>query len=107
MRRRKNKYEVEDTLTIVEMLQGIGILLFLLFIIGVAGYVETHYDREDCTVVSVVGSCVTAEDKVGELWSYYTDTDSIVVGDTVTLHMFTNHTDNTIYDDEVIGVDVH
>ena len=108
MRRRKNEYEVEDRLTVVEMIQGVGVLLLILLVMGVAGYVETHYDREDCTVVEVVGSCVTAEDKIGELWSYYVDTDrTVVVGDTVTLHMFTNNTDNTIYDDEVIGVDVH
>ncbi len=108
MRRRKNEYEVEDRLTVVEMIQGVGVLLLILLVMGVAGYVETHYDRKDCTVVEVVGSCVTAEDKIGELWSYYVGTDStVVVGDTVTLHMFTNNTDNTIYDDEVIGVDVH
>ena len=42
MRRRKNEYEVEDRLTVVEMIQGIGIILFLLLVMGVAGYVETH-----------------------------------------------------------------
>ena len=35
MRRRKNEYEVEDRLTVVEMIQGVGVLLLILLVMEI------------------------------------------------------------------------
>ncbi len=104
---RRNKYEVEDRLTIVEALQAFVVGLVFFIIIGACGYVESHYDRKDCTVTVVREDYAVAEDTLGYTWSWYITEDSdVAVGDTVTLHMFTAHTDNTIDDDEVVDVRV-
>lgn len=104
---RRNEYEVEDSLTVVETLQALIVGLVLFILIGACGYVESHYNREDCTVTVVREDYAVAEDKLGYTWSWYITEDSdVIVGDTVTLHMFTAHTDNIIDDDEVVGVKV-
>lgn len=102
---RRNKYEVEDRLTVVETIQAFVVGLFIFILIGACGYVESHYNRQDCTVTVVRENYAVAEDTLGYTWSWYiTDADDVMVGDKVTLHMFTAHTDNTIDDDEVVGV---
>lgn len=104
---RRNKYEVEDRLTVVETIQAFVVGLFIFILIGACCYVESHYDRQDCTVTVVREDYAVAEDTLGYTWSWYiTDADDVMVGDKVTLHMFTAHTDNTIDDDEVVGVRV-
>lgn len=104
---RRNQYEVEDRLTVIETIQALVVGLFIFILIGACGYVESHYNREDCTVTIVREDYAVAEDTLGYTWSWYITEDSdVMVGDTVTLHMFTAHTDNTIDDDEVVGVRV-
>ena len=83
-----------------------AIVIFIV-ILGACGYVESHYTRKDCTVVSTEGQLVTVEDKQGHVWCYEIEDNAPCVGTKVDLHMYTNHTDSYIYDDEVVGVSTH
>ena len=105
MRRNNNEYEVKDILTVVEVLKGLVVAVVFFLLIGAAGYVENHYNKKDCVVVEVCEDYAVAEDTRGNQWSWYITEDSdVVVGDVVTLHMFTGYTDNTADDDEVVNV---
>ena len=64
-------------------------------------YSDTHYNR-DAEIVKVSGSTVTAMDNCGYTWRF--EADDLAVNDIVVLKMFNNHTDNNIYDDEVVDV---
>ena len=85
-------------------------IIIFIAMLGVCGYVESHYTRKDCVVVEVEQRLVTVEDRQGRLWCYYMDsedyTDAPSVGTVVDVHMYTNHTDSYIYDDEIVGVRV-
>lgn len=107
MSRKYRYYEEDRPMTWTEIIGG-TLLVLLLFVVmpGIAGYVEHSYDREDCKVVAVYEDYAVAEDTLGYTWSWYTEDSDVVVGDTVTLHMHTSFTHNTIDDDEVRGCDV-
>ena len=81
-----------------KLLQGtLNLMVFLIIFIGIpciGGTIETHYTREGQIVAAGL-----VEDTQGELWEV--DTDKFEIGDNVKMLMFTNCTDNTIYDDEV------
>ena len=81
-----------------KLLQGtLNLMIFLMIFIGIpciAGTIETCYTREGQVVAADL-----VEDAQGELWEV--DTDKFEIGDNVKMLMFTNYTDNTIYDDEV------
>lgn len=64
-----------------------------------ANWVEVHYTRHDCTVVSCVEDVVVVEDKTGNEWEIVAK--ELEIGDKVDLKMHTNFTDNYIYDDIV------
>lgn len=81
----------------------LGIFLFIVMP-GVGGYIETHYTKEDCTVVEVAGNYVIVVDAYGDEWSWWTDETDLEVGDTVDLKMYNGHTDYDWTDDEVVGV---
>lgn len=80
-------------------------MIILVACVLLAGYVETRYTRTDCEVLEVWEDHVTVEDTCGYKWSYYVEDEAPRVGDRVTLKMHTNHTDNIINDDMVIGVE--
>lgn len=90
-----------------------GVVVAVLLLCAWAGccYVECHYTRKDCVVVEVEQRLVTVEDRQGHQWCYYMDsedyTDVPSVGTVVDVHMYTNHTDSYIYDDEIVGVSTH
>ena len=90
-----------------ERIMGILVAVMFFALLGVAGYVEHHYTRTDCVVVSVEEQLVTVEDRCGYVWCYEVEEEAPRVGDVVDLKMFTNTTDGYIYDDEVVGVVVH
>lgn len=105
MRKKTNKYEVEYRATIMETIQALVVALVFFLLVGAVGYVENHYNKKDCVVVEVCEDYVVAEDTRGDQWSWYITEDSdVVVGDVVTLHMFTGYTDNTADNDEVVNV---
>jgi hypothetical protein len=83
-----------------------AILVIFLFIImpGIAGYVECHYTKKDCTIVEVTEDYVVAVDTYGSEWSWWIDGTDLEVGDVVDLKIYNGHTDYDVYDDEVVGV---
>ena len=93
-KRRNNR--VSNMLAIVIMLVCFAVVP------GFAGYVDTHYTMT-CEVDSVKGEVVTVLDKTGNLWNFYGD--GFRKGDRVKVTFFTNTTDNTRYDDEIIKVE--
>ena len=90
-----------------ERMLAILVVIMLFTIFYVCNYIEHHYTREDCVVVSVEEQVVTVEDRMGYVWSYEVEGETPRVGDVVDLKMYTNATDSTIYDDEVVGIVVH
>lgn len=100
-------YEEDRPMTWAEIIGG-TLLVLLLFVVmpGVAGYLEHNYTREDCVVIAVHEDYVVAEDTLGYTWSWYTEGSDVVVGDTITLHMHTSFTHNSIDDDTIERVEV-
>ena len=83
-------------------MRRLGMLVMAIVMVGLfcfASWFEVHYTREDCTVVGYVEDVVTVEDTCGYTWEFKAD--GLEVGDVVDLKMYTNHTDNTIFDDEI------
>ena len=89
------KEKIEDTV--------IGILLIgvFIFIMGVAGYIETHYTRE-ATVVKINEDEIIVEDSIQHHWVFYGE--DYKIGDKIKMTMFNNYTDSNIYDDKIIKV---
>ena len=86
-----------------------GVVVAVLLLCAWVGccYVECHYTRKDCIVVEIAGYTVTAMDRQGHEWCYVVEGSVPQLGTKVDLHMYTNHTDSYIYDDEVVGVSTH
>ena len=84
----------------------IGVVFTMAFFIvpmGVAGTIETHYYRT-AEVVAISGDEITVTDTTDNEWLFYGD--GYTEGDKVKMLMFTNYTDNTIYDDEIVKVKI-
>ncbi len=86
------------------MINGCISLLIAIVIYGSMGainYIETHYNR-----LAIVTECknnnIITKDKQGNLFAF--EGNGFKVGDEVVLEMYTNHTDNTIKDDEILNV---
>lgn len=80
----------------------IGVLAIIV-IAGVVGHIETRY-KISGTVVEQSGEVVTIEDLAGHLWEY--ETDSLEVGDNVSMEFHNNTTDSTRKDDKIISIRV-
>ena len=89
------------------VVKGVVVAVLLLCMWVVCCYVECHYTRKGCTVVHTEAQLVHVVDKQGHEWCYEVEGDAPCVGSTVDVHMYTNHTDGYIYDDEIVGVVVH
>lgn len=87
---------LRDKVRLVVML----VVFIIMFVF--ASWIDTHYTRHDCEVIGYVEDVVTVEDSCGYQWQFIGE--DYEVGDTVDLKMHTSHTDNYIYDDEVIEV---
>lgn len=84
---------------------GTILILFLFVVVpGIGGYIETHYTKEECTIIEVTEDYVVAVDADGDEWSWWTDEIDLEVGDVVDLKMYNGHTDYDWTDDEVVGV---
>lgn len=81
----------------------LGILLFVIMP-GIAGYVECHYTKENCTIVEITSDYAVAVDTYGDEWSWWIEETDLEVGDLVDLKMYNNHTEYNIHDDEVVSV---
>ena len=80
----------------------IAFLIAFVIMFVFASWIDTHYTRKDCVVVGYVEDVVTVEDSCGYEWQYIGE--GYEIGDVVDLVMYTNHTDNYIYDDEIVEV---
>ena len=92
--------KVVDTVKVV-----VAVVVFMAMLCA-CSYAERHYTRKDCVVVETKGQLVTVEDTVGHVWCYEVEGDAPSVGTVVDLHLYTAHTDNYIYDDEIVDVRV-
>lgn len=98
--------KIKNNITWLEIICG-TLLIIIMFVIlpGIAGYIQTNYERKDCIVTYVANNEVAVEDKSGYIWSFYTDEHSdLKINDIVTLKMHTNFTDSTIKDDYIVGI---
>lgn len=98
--------KIKNNMTWLEMICG-TLLIIIIFVIlpGMAGHIQTNYERKECVVTCIINDEITVEDKNGYIWSFYTDNyNDLKINDIVTLKMHTNFTDNTIEDDYVVGI---
>ena len=75
------------------------IAIAIMVMMGFGNWYGTHYTRNDCVVVSCEENIITVEDTCGYTWEFTAD--DLKVGDVIDLKMYTNDTDNTIFDDEI------
>jgi hypothetical protein len=82
----------------------VAVLVMVMFIgmIGVIGYTEHRYTKENCVVVMVENDEITVEDKLGYAWTFYGE--GFQKGDKVNLKMFDSCT-GTNTDDVIEGVE--
>lgn len=85
-----------------EKVKLVVMLVVFIVMFVFASWIDTHYTRHDCEVIGYTEDVVTVEDSCGYQWQFIGE--GYEVGDTVDLKMYTNHTDNYIYDDEIIEV---
>ena len=95
-RRRK---EIREKIT--NIILGALVMGGMIGMMGITGYIETHYNRE-CVVIEVKDDYIVLEDKCGYLWEY--ETDVYKINDKVTLKMHNSYTDNTIEDDVILDI---
>ncbi len=84
----------------------VQITLLVIAIISLAllsSYIESHYKRQ-ATVDTIENNVVTFIDSCGYTWTAI-NVDNIVEGQTVTLKMYTNNTNNIITDDEIVKIE--
>lgn len=82
----------------MKKLIGLATMLILAGTVIVCGHIETHYTRE-AVVVACENEIVSFYD--GEyIWEAE---GTATVGKNVRLNMYTNLTDNTVLDDEIVG----
>jgi hypothetical protein len=85
-----------------KMKKMVIIIALMLAVVG-ANFVDTHYTRENCEVVSYIEDVVVVEDQQGHHWSFKGE--GYEVGELVDLKMNTNGTDSYIADDIVEEVE--
>lgn len=82
--------------------QATIIVLMLVLLLSLVSYIESHYKRV-ATVDSVDNNVVSFVDTLGYTWEA-TDVENVVEGQKVLLKMYTNHTNNIITDDIIVGI---
>lgn len=86
------------------MKRFLQIAIIILCFVGVpmvGGYIETHYTKV-LTVSEVKDDLITVKNQWGNEWCFYGD--EFKVGDVVKVTFFTNNTDHTNEDDEIVKV---
>lgn len=79
---------------------GMLIIVGFVVLVGIAGYIETHYTME-CEVVKIEGNVITLEDKVGYLWEV--EDENLEMNKTYKVEFSTNDTTNRI-DDKITKI---
>lgn len=88
---------------IITTISGILVVCSLIILLGIENHIKTHYKRE-AIVIDYQGYDTKVEDKQGNIWVF--EGSNYELGDEVVLSMYTNHTDENIYDDEIINVKI-
>ena len=81
------------------MMKRILTLLVFIGLVGVAGYFEHNYTRDNCVAVEVTDTGVIFEDKCGLTW--YWEEEGFEAGDVVDLKMYDSYASADIDDDEI------
>ena len=89
---------------ILNIIVEVACIAFIIACFSFVSYDESHYTK-DMTVYDMRNEIITFEDTQGNLWDYETDIDrNFERGTVYKVTMFTNHTDNNIYDDEITRI---
>lgn len=89
----------------MKKLQCIFLLSVFLSALMFCGYIETHYTRKGCEVVSIDGDTVRIKDKCGYVWEWEQEQDeNFTEGEKINLKMHTNGTTSNINDDKILKV---
>ena len=88
---------------IITTISGILVVCGLITLLGIEDNIKTHYERE-AIVIGYQGYDIKVEDKQGNIWVF--EGSDYKLGDKVVLSMYTNHTDENIYDDEIINAKI-
>lgn len=86
---------------IIKIVQGIIIILVIFLILGICGYIETHYTME-CRVTDTQGDKIKIKDSVGQTFVFYGQ--GYEVDDKVKVTFENNCTDNIRKDDKVVKI---
>ena len=78
------------------------VVILFVMMVGVIGYTEHRYTKENCMVVMVEDNEITVEDNLGEWWTFYGE--GFQKGDKVNLKMFDSCT-GTNSDDVIENVE--
>lgn len=89
--------------TVKRLVRTTTTLAIMLSLILLSSYNESHYKRQ-ATVDTIDSNVVTFIDSCGYTWTA-TNVDNITEGQTVTLKMYTNNTNNIITDDEIVKIE--
>lgn len=79
---------------------GMLVIVGFVVLLGIAGYIETHYTME-CEVVKIEGNVITLEDKVGYLWEV--EDENLEMNKIYKVEFSTNDTTNRT-DDKIIKI---
>ena len=88
--------------TLRNILGAVVVVVLVLAPGMIGGTIQTHYHQVG-VVTAINGDEVTVMDNRGELWVYSTNKE-FALCDKVKLTMFTNYTDDTIYDDVIVKI---
>ena len=76
--------------------------MIVLIMLLTVSHIESHYKRV-ARVDSISDNVVTFTDVLGYVWAAE-DVENVVEGQTVTLKMYTRHTNGNVLDDVIVGI---
>ena len=76
--------------------------MIVLIMLLTVSHIESHYKRV-ARVDSICNNVVTFTDALGYVWTAE-DVENVVEGQTVTLKMYTKHTDDNVLDGIIVGI---
>jgi hypothetical protein len=84
-----------------------GIIVLMLLIVPgiIGGTAQTHYYKTG-VVMSRVDDRIMIRDNKDNNWIWISSDSTLTVGDIVKMWMFTNYTDDTIYDDSIESIKI-
>lgn len=84
----------------------LSIIMIFIILPFLAGYIETHYTREGSIIeINKKDNIIKIKDTSGYYWEYQ-NKDNYRVGDKVRMAMYSSHTDNNIYDDVILKIEL-